>query len=397
MIDTRNFFTEEEITTLTRNLIRIPSHKDTQGREKLVAEYIHAFCKSNGLDSELQPVDGARCNVLAYLRGDGSGKTLMFNGHTDTVPPYNMTVEPFGAEIVNGEIFGRGAVDMKGALACMIVAMLAIKRSGCKLKGNVIFAGVIGEEEKSEGTEYIVKSGLKADGAIVGEPSNYEYALGHRGLEWLEIIVKGKAAHGGVPNMGINAIEKAAVLIERIKKNLYPKLESRHNEYMGPSVMNFGVIRGGNQPSMVADSCSISIDRRYIPGETVESVIKEYQDIIDEIKSEDPQFDAEIRRIPENMLDLDHLYLMTPPDAPIVSAVRESLREVIGKEPEITRRRGWTDAALLSNFAKIPTVVCGPGNISYSHTKDERVAIADLINMVNVYSETIKKFCGVYD
>jgi len=342
-------------------------------------------------------VDGARCNVLAYLRGDGSGKTLMFNGHTDTVPPYNMTVEPFGAEIVNGEIFGRGAVDMKGALACMIVAMLAIKRSGCKLKGNVIFAGVIGEEEKSEGTEYIVKSGLKADGAIVGEPSNYEYALGHRGLEWLEIIVKGKAAHGGVPNMGINAIEKAAVLIERIKKNLYPKLESRHNEYMGPSVMNFGVIRGGNQPSMVADSCSISIDRRYIPGETVESVIKEYQDIIDEIKSEDPQFDAEIRRIPENMLDLDHLYLMTPPDAPIVSAVRESLREVIGKEPEITRRRGWTDAALLSNFAKIPTVVCGPGNISYSHTKDERVAIADLINMVNVYSETIKKFCGVYD
>lgn len=397
MFDTKNFFTEEELINLTRNLIRIPSHKDAEGREKLAAEYIYDFCKSNGLDAELQPVDGERCNVFAYLRGDGSGRTLVLNGHTDTVPPYNMTIEPFNAEIVNGEIFGRGAVDMKGALASMLISMLAIKRSGCRLKGNVIFTGVIGEEEKSEGTEYLVRSGLKADGAIVGEPSNYEYAIGHRGLEWIEIIVKGKAAHGGLPNLGINAIEKAAMLIERIKKNLYPKLESRYNDYMGPSVMNFGVIRGGNQPSMVADSCSISIDRRYIPGETVESVIKEYQDIIDEIKAEDSKFEAEIRRIPDNMLEMDHLYLMTSPEDPIVSAVRESLRKVTRKEPEITRRRGWTDAALLSNFAGIPTVVCGPGNISYSHTKDERVAIADLVNMVSVYSETIKKFCGVYE
>lgn len=397
MLENGYFFSEEEVVDLTRNLIRIPSHKDAQGREKLVAEYIHAFCKSNKLETELQPVEGERSNVLAYLSGDGSGRTLVLNGHTDTVPPYNMTIDPFGAEIADGEIFGRGAVDMKGALACMLIAMLAVKRSGCKLKGDVIFTGVIGEEEKSEGTEYLVKSGLKADGAIVGEPSNYEYAIGHRGLEWLEIIVKGKAAHGGVPSLGINAIEKAAALIERIRLKLYPKLESRFNEYMGPSVMNFGVIRGGNQPSMVADSCSISIDRRYIPGETVESVIKEYQDIIDELKAEDPKFDAEIRRIPENMLTLDHLYLMTPPDAPIVSAVKESLKKITEKEPEITRRRGWTDAALLSNYAGIPTVVCGPGNISYSHTKDERVAIKDLVNMVKVYIEVIKKFCGVYE
>lgn len=395
MFDIKYFFTEKELVELTRALIKIPSHKDAPGRERHVAEYIYHFCINHGLDAELQPVEGERCNVLAYLRGDGSGKTLMFNGHTDTVPPYNMTIDPFNADITDGEILGRGTVDMKGALACMLISILAIKRSGCRLKGNVIFAGVIGEEQKSEGTEYLVKSGVKADGAIVGEPSNYEYAIGHRGLEWLDIIVNGKAAHGGVPDMGINAIEKAAVFIERVKKNLYPQLESRYNEFMGPSVMNFGVIRGGNQPSMVADSCSISIDRRYIPGESVESVIKEYQDIIDKIKAEDPQFDAEIRRNPENMLSLDHLYLMTSPGEPIVYAVKESLKEVTGKEPEITRRRGWTDAALLSNFAAIPTVVCGPGNISYSHTKDERVAISDLVNMVNVYCKVIKKFCGV--
>lgn len=388
------FFELDELVRLTQALIAIPSHKDVPSREKEVAEYIYDFCRRNGLEAELQKVDGDRCNVLVYLRGEGSGKSIMLNGHTDTVPPYNMTVDPFGAEIKEGNIYGRGAVDMKGAIACMLMSMLALKRSGVRLKGDVVFAGVIGEEERSEGTEYIVKSGLKTDGAIVGEPSNYEYAIGHRGLEWLEILIKGKAAHGGVPHLGVNAIEKAAVLINRIKGELYPKLEGRYNEYMGPSVMNFGVIAGGSQPSTVADSCSIKIDRRYIPGETVETVLREYQDIIDSIKAEDPEFDAEITRMPNNMLTLDHLPLMTPPEDPIVSAVRESLMEVIGREPDVTRRRGWTDAALLSNFAKIPTVVVGPGDISYSHTKDERVSIGDLDKMVDVYARVIQKFCG---
>ncbi|MBA1335479.1 MAG: Acetylornithine deacetylase [Firmicutes bacterium] len=397
MHDVKEFFRLDELVQLTQALIAIPSHKDVPSREKEVAEYIYNFCRQNGLEAELQKVDGDRCNVLVYLRGEGSGRSLMLNGHTDTVPPYNMTIDPFGAEIKEGSIYGRGAVDMKGAIACMLMSMLALKRSEAKLKGDVIFAGVIGEEERSEGTEYIVKSGLKTDGAIVGEPSNYEYAIGHRGLEWLEIVIKGKAAHGGVPHLGVNAIEKAAVLINRIKEELYPKLEGRYNEYMGPSVMNFGVIAGGSQPSTVADSCSIKIDRRYIPGETVETVLKEYQDIIDGIKAEDPEFDAEIIRMPNNMLTLDHLPLMTPPEDPIVSAVRESLREVIGREPDITRRRGWTDAALLSNFAKIPTVVVGPGDISYSHTKDERVSIEDLEKAVDIYTRVIQKFCGVND
>lgn len=397
MHDVKEFFRLDELVQLTQALIAIPSHKDVPSREKEVAEYIYNFCRQNGLEAELQKVDGDRCNVLVYLRGEGSGRSLMLNGHTDTVPPYNMTIDPFGAEIKEGSIYGRGAVDMKGAIACMLMSMLGLKRSEAKLKGDVIFAGVIGEEERSEGTEYIVKSGLKTDGAIVGEPSNYEYAIGHRGLEWLEIVIKGKAAHGGVPHLGVNAIEKAAVLINRIKEELYPKLEGRYNEYMGPSVMNFGVIAGGSQPSTVADSCSIKIDRRYIPGETVETVLKEYQDIIDGIKAEDPEFDAEIIRMPNNMLTLDHLPLMTPPEDPIVSAVRESLREVIGREPDITRRRGWTDAALLSNFAKIPTVVVGPGDISYSHTKDERVSIEDLEKAVDIYTRVIQKFCGVND
>ena len=397
MKDINNYYTQDELVQLVKSLIKIPSHKDVHNREKEVGDFIFQFCTDNGIDTERVIVEGERSNIMAFLKGDGTGKTLMLNGHMDTVPPYNMTIDAFGAEIKEGRIWGRGAVDMKGPIACMLMTMISFKRAGIKLKGNVVFTGVVGEEERSEGTEHLVKSNFHADGAVVGEPSHYEYAIGHRGLEWLEISVKGKAAHGGVPHLGINAIEKAAVLIERIRKELYPKLKNRYNEYMGPSVMNFGVISGGNQPSTVADTCSIKIDRRYIPGETVESVIQEYQEIIDSIKSEDPDFDTEIIRMPNNMLTLDHLYLMTPPNDPIVLAVKDSIRETIQKEREITRKRGWTDAALLSNFGHIPTVVFGPGEISSSHTKNESVSIDELVDAVEIYGRIIERFCGVYE
>jgi len=391
-------FTEEELIQLTRELIKIPSHSKVKDREREVALYIHEFCRRVGLESELVPVIDQRMNVIVRLEGTGEGKTLMLNGHTDTVPPYEMDIDPFAAELKDGYIYGRGAVDMKGPIASMLITMLAIKRAGIMLKGDVIFTGVIGEEEKSEGTEAVVKSGLKADGAIVGEPSNYEYAIGHRGLEWLEIEIKGKAAHGGVPELGINAIEKAARLIIEIKEKLYPKLRERFNPKMGPSVMNFGVIRGGNQPSTVADKCIIQIDRRYITGETVDSIIGEYQQIIEDLKAKDPDFHAEIKRMPSNLLlspEFDHLPLETDAGDPIVISVKNGIKEVIGREPEITKRRGWTDAALLSNYAGIPTVVFGPGDISYSHSRNERVAVKDLVNAVKIYFLAIAQFCGI--
>ncbi len=387
------YFAEEEVLTLTQNLVRIPSHKDIINREKEVAEYIYEYCLENGLEADLVKVDGERKNVYAYLRGKSTGKSLLFNGHTDTIPPYNMTIEPFSGEISDGFLWGRGGSDMKGAIASMLTAMINIKKSRIELSGDIIFTGVIGEEEKSEGTEALIESGIKADGAIVGEPTNYDYAIGHRGLEWLEFKIKGKAAHGGAPKEGINAISKAAKLINAIEEEIFPKLNIRFNEYMGPSVMNFGKIEGGTQPSTVADYCSIKIDRRYIPGESVASVIKEYQDIINRLKAEDPEFEVEIFRIPDNMLTLDHLYHFTKPDEYIVQVVKNSLIKQLNKEPEITIKHGWTDAALLSNYANIPTVILGPGSISYAHTKDEKVPVKDLIDYVNIYSNIAIEFC----
>lgn len=383
-----------EAVRLTQELIRIPSHKYVENRESDVAEFIYGYCLKNGLEVEFQEVEGMRRNVIARLKGNGTGKSLIFNGHIDTVPPYEMTVDPFDAEIVDGWVLGRGTNDMKGAVACMITAMLNIKKKGRILGGDIILTAAVGEEEKSDGTEYVVKSGIRADGAIVGEPSNYGYALGHRGLEWLEIRIEGKIAHGGIPELGINAISKAAKLIRKIEEELMPRLKERQNEWMGPSVMNFGLIKGGTQPSSVADSCIIQIDRRYLPGENVEGVIKEYQDIIDDIRKDDPEFKAEIIRMESNLMEeFDHAPLIAEPDSEIAKTVYGILKDFVGKEPNIEKRRGWTDAGVLSTYGKIPTVVTGPGDLKYSHAKDEKIPVVDLVNYVEIYTRIAEEFC----
>jgi len=383
-----------EAVKLTQELIRIPSHKYVENRESNIAKFIYDYCSKKGLEVEFQEVEGLRRNVIARLKGNGTGKNLIFNGHTDTVPPYEMTIEPFGGEIKDGYVLGRGANDMKGAVACMITAMVNIKNKGVVLGGDIILTAAVGEEEKSDGTEYVVKSGIKADGALVGEPANYGYALGHRGLEWLEIRIEGRTAHGGIPELGINAISKAARLIRKIEEDLMPKLKERQNEWMGPSVMNFGLIKGGTQPSSVADSCIIQIDRRYLPEENVESVIKEYQDIIDELKQEDPDFKAEIIRMDSNLMEeFDHAPLIAQPDSDIARTVYNVLKDFNKKEPNIEKRRGWTDAGVLSTYGKIPTVVTGPGDLKYSHARDEKIPVQDLVNYVEIYTRIAEKFC----
>ncbi|KKM09662.1 acetylornithine deacetylase [Clostridiales bacterium PH28_bin88] len=387
---------EEEIVSLTRDLISIPSHSQIPDKEQKVVEYLAHYLDEQGIEYQLQPVENKRSNIIARYPGTGEGNTLILNGHLDTVPPYEMEVDPFAAEVKDGKIYGRGAVDMKGAVAAMVMTLVAFKRAKVQLAGDLIFTGVLGEEGRSEGTELLVKEGIKADGAIVGEPSNFEYAIGHRGLEWLEIEVIGKAAHGGIPEKGINAIVNAAKLIVKIQETLVPRLAERYHPAMGPSVMNFGRIVGGTQPSTVADKCIIQIDRRYIPGETVEQVIAEYEKILEEMASVDPQFHAVIRRMPENMMQhFDHIPLETAENNLIVKAVTEAVNEVTGEQPRITTRRGWTDAALLAGIAHIPTVVCGPGDILFSHSKNEHIEITDLMKAVHIYSLTAMKFCGV--
>lgn len=393
-MSTTDFYTESEVLKLAQNLVRIPSHKNVPGREKEIGKYIYNYCRDNGLEVEMQDVEGERKNVLIYLRGQGNGKTLLLNGHIDTIPPYDMNVDPFKGEVKDGYLWGRGSVEMKGSIASMITAILALKRKGEKLPGDVIVSAVVGEEEKSDGTEVLVQSGIKADGAVVGKPSDYNYAVGHRGLEWLKITFYGKAVHGGVTDEGRNAILMAAEFITEVEKNLYPKIKKRFNKYMGQSDMNIGRIEGGHRPSTVADKCTLMIDRRYIEGESISTLVSEIREVINSIQKRNPDFEARIERMEENIMKkYYHFYHFTDPNEEIVKTTIKTLKKNIGKEPEMTIKGGWTDAATLSYYGKIPTVITGPGNFSLSHTVEERVPVKDLYNYVKIYADIAEEFC----
>jgi len=307
-----------------------------------------------------------------------------------------MEVEPFAAEISDGKIFGRGAVDMKGPVAAMLMTLAAYRRAEVPLKGDLVFAGVLAEETNSDGSETLIRSGFRTDGAIVGEPSDREYAIGHRGLEWIEVEFFGKTAHGGVPQDGINAIVHAARFIGQVQEKIVPKLALRGHPHMGPSVMNFGRIEGGTQPSTVADHCLVRMDRRYISSESLDEVIAEYQGILDELSREDPTFRAELKLMDiGTMAHFHHVPLETSPDDPIVKAVVDSIRDVSRIEPKMTTRRGWTDAAIFGHYGKIPTVVFGPGSLSRSHSKAEFITVDELEEGFRTYVSIAARFCGL--
>ncbi|MBN1333587.1 MAG: M20 family metallopeptidase [Synergistales bacterium] len=390
-----NSVSQEDLNDLTSRFLRVPSHWELPQKEVDMVNEVASFLESENISFELQKVEGERSNIIAHLKGNGSGRSLALVGHLDTVPPYNMK-DPFSGAKKGDRIYGRGAVDMKGPDAVMLLAIAAFKRAGIELKGDLYFAGVLAEETNSDGAEALIESGFRTDGVIVGEPSSIEYSIGHRGLEWIEVEFTGKIAHGGYPEKGINAILQASRFIDRVQEKIVPMLKSRHHPHMGSAVMNFGRIEGGMQPSTVAGSCTIQLDRRYIPGESVESLMKEYQGVIDELSREDPTFRADLRLMDIGIMNrYQHVPLETSPDDPIVDAIIYGLEEVHGKTAVMSTKHGWTDAALFSHYGKMPTIVYGPGSVVRAHGPEEYITEKELMDGLKTYILTAMKYCGI--
>lgn len=391
------YFSEEEITSLLGKLVSIPSHDGIENQETEVAKCICDFFEKEGIESVLIPVVDGRCNVTATLSGAGGGKSLLFTGHTDTVPPYDME-EPYNPKIVDGNMYGRGVLDMKAGLVCMMVAMAAIKRAGIILKGDLIFGALIDEEAKSLGTRAWLRSCKEfPDAAIVSEPSNMEICAGHRGLEWFEFTFHGKTVHGGRQSEGINAIQKAAMFINRIERDLVPKVEKKeiHPIIGGPS-MNYGLIKGGTQPSTVAGECILQMDRRWIPGESFDQVTEEYRSIIEQLKEEDPKFDADMKVMEISYMDdyYVHEAMDTHIGEPIVKAAEKAIEEITAKKAEIRSFPAWSDGGLLNYYGKIPTIVLGPGELEYAHSANEHIPVSALVPAVMIYASIAMDFCN---
>jgi len=385
---------EGELVWLSQKLVSIPSYHGLEDPEREVGEFTRDYLESNGVRAEKVDVLGERGNVIASYGEDTGGPTLMLNGHLDTVGVGNMTIDPFKAFIKDGNIYGRGAVDMKGAVAAMIMAMICLRRSGARLRGKVLFTGVVDEEWWSEGTRHLVQYGPRADYAIVGEPTGMEIHTGHRGLEWLEVKVQGKYAHGGTPERGVNAIIKMSKVITAINEELLPNLRTRLHPITGPASLNLGFIKGGTQPSTVAGDCLLQMDRRWIPGESTRSVMDEIEGLLNEIGAKDPEFKASVN----NMRDMEaneigHPPLCTRESSPLVSSMKDACHLVLGG-CEVSSFPAWTDAGILSTVGGIEAVVFGPGDLACAHSEVEYCPVASIIQSCKVYLATAMTLCA---
>lgn len=382
----------EEVVRLAQDLVRIPSYLGIPGVETGLAEYIAAYLQRQGVKSELEEIFDGRCNVYGSLPGTGRGQRLLFCGHLDTVPPHNMEIEPFAAYLDDGKIYGRGAVDMKGGLAAMLAAMAALKRAGAVLAGEVHFAGVVGEESPntSEGARALAAKSKVADMAIIGEATSLHIAAAHKGMEWLKIEVKGKAAHGSVPEKGVNAIIKAARIIQAIEQELVPRLKDRVHPLLGSPTLNIGRIQGGILNNIVPDSCWFSLDRRWIPGETLEDVLGELQAVIDKLKAKDPELEAVLV---EQQETVGRGPMEIPLDHPLIKALATVIDQQFAARPVTKGVVYWTDAAHLAR-ADIPTVVFGPGDIAQAHAAVEYIDADQIYQAARIYALTALKVCG---
>lgn len=383
---------KKDAVQLTKEMVEIKSYSFMENQEEEISKYILDFFTENGITSYRTEIVTGRYNTFAILKGEDSenNPSLLLTGHMDTVPAYDFK-EAFTAREDADYLYGRGSCDMKGALAAMMCAMVNIKESGTKLKGDLIFCGVADEEEAGIGTESLIKTGPEATYAVIGEPTKLEIALGHKGLEWIEISFKGKKVHGGAQKDGVNAIMMAGRFLHKLETEYLPKLEKRTHPVLGTATLNIGTITGGDQPSTVADKCSIRLDRRCLTDETIAQVYEELQAICDELHEEDPKFEAEIRDV-FNGETMPHIPFCTDENSPLVKAAENALgRE--GMTPVLTCFPAWSDAGFMNALTKSECIVLGPGDLSVAHSIHEKISKRQLLSAVSVYEEMAREIC----
>jgi acetylornithine deacetylase len=370
------------------DLIRIhsvnPTLAPSGAGEREIADYVAAALGAMGLKvARFEPEPG-RITIAGTLPGSGKGRSLMMNAHYDTVGVEGME-EPFSAAVRDGKMFGRGSYDMKGSLAAQMAAVKAIVDSGTKLRGDVVIAAVADEEYGSIGTADLITH-LKTDAAIVTEPTALQICLAHKGYLWIEVETKGRAAHGSRFEQGIDAnmrMGRFLAGLDRLEKEL--RARSPH-PLVGPPSLHAAVIQGGDGLSTYAASCKLQIERRTIPGETEEQVLRELREIVEKLGAEDSTFVASVRS-----------FFVREPfevarDASIVRALDKSVRKTLAREPVYMGDTPWMDAALLQ-AAGVETVVIGPAG-GGAHAAVEWVEMESVAQVAAILSEAAVEYCS---
>ncbi len=366
----------EDPVALTQSLVRINSANPLLGSvpgpgEREIAEYIRAWLEHRNIETHwIEPTPG-RPSIVGVVRGSGGGRSLLLNGHIDTVTTSSYVGEPLSGELKDGNIYGRGSGDMKAGVAAAMVALARVRN--LRLRGDVIFTGVADEEAESTGTEQVLAAGWRADGAIISEPTGLAIEYTHKGFVWLEIDVHGLAAHGSRADLGIDAIAKAGHFLAELDRYSERLRRAPSASPTGPPTVHASIIRGGEEPSSYPALCTITIERRTVSGETPETVAGELQTILQKLSLEVPNFRADLRVTfsrPPFSIALDH---------PFTVLVADVVEKQLGSRPVFSGQPAWTDCALLAEKG-IPVLLWGPAGVGL-HSKEEYVE-ADSVKKV---------------
>ncbi|HUQ54678.1 M20 family metallopeptidase [Lentzea sp.] len=359
-----------DVLHLTRELLRIDT-TNPPGNEREAAEIALAYARNSGLTGDLHPLDGGRANLHLVLRGKGEQEPIMYCGHLDTVPlgTARWTRPPHAAEVdEDGVLWGRGAVDMKGGLAAMLAGIATLARTGTRPPGDVHFLATAGEEVDCAGARAARDRGLLegVGGLVIAEPTDLELVVAHKGALFLEFVTHGRAAHGSMPDQGVNAITHMTALLARLSAL---DLGSVTDPLLGGATTSVGTIRGGSVVNIVPDRCSAQVDLRSVPGVDHAVVLSRIQSMLDELGSTLPGFDAKVA------VTGDYAAVGTDPGEPLVQAARDVLEGVLGRPPRISGVSYFSDASVLQPGTGLPTVLCGPGDPNLAHQTDERVHV----------------------
>jgi succinyl-diaminopimelate desuccinylase len=394
----------DEIVQYTIDLVRIPTVNPPGDEYEACAHFIGDDLARRGFTVEYLAAEGRpehttrypRVNVIGSRSG-GPGRVVHLNGHFDVVPPGGgWSIDPFAAVVRDRKIYGRGVCDMKAGIAAAVFAAEAIARAGVPLPGTIEISGTVDEESGGfAGVAYLAETGRLARGrtdyVIIPEPLNVDrICIGHRGVYWFEVTVRGRIAHGSMPFLGVSAIDGMTQLLEAVRAELMPRLASRRTAMpvvpaaARHATINVNGIEGGQpvdgiQTPCVADCCRAIFDRRFLAEEGFE-----------ETKAEIEQLVARARVIaPDVVFDLRDLMIVqptrTPDDSPVISALDASIQRVLGKRPELIASPGTYDHKHVTRIAGVPHCVAyGPGELEIAHQPDEYCRVDDLINATKV-------------
>ncbi|MCZ4612116.1 ArgE/DapE family deacylase [Streptomyces sp. Lzd4kr] len=352
--------------------------------ETAVADFCGSWLAARGFEIHRLERRPGRPSVVAVARGTGGGRSLMLNGHLDTVGLAGYEGDPLAPRVSERRMYGRGAVDMKGGIAAMMVAA-ARATAGGPLRGDLLLACVADEEYGSSGTEEVLES-FTADAAVVTEPNHLEVTLAHKGFVWFDVEIERRAAHGSRPELGIDAIAKAGhflVALEQLGQRL---ADGPSHPLLGTGTVHASVIRGGEEPSTYPAYCRITLERRTVPGESVDGVERELAGLLDRLAATVPDFRYRlIRGVHREPFEAD-------PDAPIVRTLTRHAERALGHPPVVRAEPFWTDCALLDR-AGIPCLLFGADGEG-AHAATEYVDLASLDRLADVLTATITDFCS---